>query len=345
MGIAGIIVALASVHAAPASALAADPALDALRERDAYVSPRVLGADAPAAERQLAAAAARLEADRRPVKLAIVVGPAGAPSMQVYARRLASRLRYRGTLVVTSRGGTIAATGPRATADTTQALRAGRVGRIGDPVRRLTRAATIAAPPAPDLDRAARRSTLVLILLAVLGGGWAAALGVGRHGRRVRREMTEARSRVRVCADALRAHTIALARQPDLPPAARERVERALGVYAEAISSLPELRRAEQVDALAPRVRSALDDISAATAGVTGAREATADPFAGLCGMDPAHGVATPPAPGARALCDECRAAEERGEPLSPRMLFEDGRAVPFDAARYGPVLRPDRSP
>lgn len=278
----------------------------------------------------------------RPVKLAVVVGPAGAASMPVYVRRLAVKLGYHGTIIVTTRGRTIAAAGPRSTADMTRALRAERVGRIIDPVARLARAADVAAPPAPDLDEEARRSALVLIALAVIGGGWAAAIGLGHQGRRMRREITEARGRARVCVDALRARTIALARRPDLPPDARPHVEHALGVYAEAISSLPEMRRLEEVSEFAPRIRAALDEIATTTSQVTG-EPVTADPFAGLCGIDPAHGLAvTPAGDGGRALCEACRAAAERGEPLAPRMLFEDGEAVPFDAARYGPVLRPE---
>ena len=119
-------------------------------------------------------------------------------------------------------------------------------------------------------------------------------------------------------------------------------MEHALGVYADAISSLPEMRRLEEVSAFTPRIRAALDDIAATAADVTG-EPRPADPFAGLCGIDPAHGLAVT-APGRRrpALCEACRAAAERGESLAPRMLFEDGEAVPFDAARYGPVLRPD---
>ncbi len=318
--------------------------LEALRERDAYVSPRVAGADAPTRERVLAVAAARLNDARRPVKLAVVFGPVGSPSIPVYARRLAAQLDYDGTLIITTRGRTIAATGPRPTAEMTRALRAERVGRIADPVARLTRAAEVAAPPPDDLAAAGRRSALVLILIAVLGGGWATALGVGARGRRGRREMTEARGRARVCVDALRARTLVLARQPGLPPEARSHVEHALGVYAEAISSLPEMRRIDEVSAFTPRIREALDEIGAATAAVTGT-EATADPFAGLCGIDPAHGpaVTTPGGDGERALCAGCRAAAEEGETLVPRMLFEAGSAVPFDAATYGPVLRPDR--
>jgi hypothetical protein len=337
---------MAALFAASAGTAATDPALDALRDRDAYVSPRVAGVGALQEERELAAAAARLNDARRPVKLAVVAGPVGSPSMPVYVRRLKAQLGYDGTLVVTTRGRTIAAAGPRATADMTRALRAERVGRIADPVARLTRAADVAAPPPTDLEAAGRKSALVLILIAVLGGAWATALGVGARGRRTRREITEARGRARVCADALRAHTMVLARRPDLPPDARRHVEHALGVYADAVSSLPEMRSAEEVAAFGPRLRGALDEIAGVTASVTGV-PAPADPFTGLCGIDPAHGapVTAPGEVGPRALCEACRDAMQAGEPPVPRMLFEDGGPVPFDAARYGPALRPDETP
>ena len=324
-------------------ALAADPALSALHDRDAYVSPRVLGTDAPAQERRLIAAAAKLNDARRPVKLAVVAGPIGAPSLQVYVRSLRNRLHYSGTLIVTTRGRSVAASGTRTTADMTRALRAARVGRIADPVNRLARAASVAAPPAEDLEKAGRRSVLVLVVLALLGGGWAAALGAGRHGRHLRRQMTETRARTRICTDALRAHAMALARRPGLPDDARQHVQRALGVYSDAISSIPEMRSTHEVAAFTPRLRAALDDISAATAAVTGEPVQT-DPFAGLCGIDPAHGAAVVPAHGdTRALCEACRDALARGEALAPRMLYQGGRAVPFDTADYGPVLRPGR--
>jgi hypothetical protein len=172
----------------------------------------------------------------------------------------------------------------------------------------------------------------VLILIALLGGAWATAIGVGARGRRTRREVTEARGRARVYADALRAQTMILARRPDLPAEARRHVEHALGVYAEAISSLPEMRSTAEVAAFAPRLRGALDEVAAATAGVTGS-PAPDDVFAGLCGIDPAHGA------------DACLDALASGDAPVPRMLFENGGAVPFDAADYGPELRPEQAP
>ncbi len=278
------------------------------------------------------------------MKLAVVIGPVGSPSMPVYVRRLKAQLGYGGTLIVTTRGRTIAAAGPRSTAEMTRALRAEQVGRIRDPVARLVRAADVAAPPPTDLEAAGRTSALVLILIAVLGGAWAAAIGIGARGRRTRRDITEARGRARVYADALRAHTMILARRPDLPADARRHVEHALGVYAEAISSLPEMRSTTEITAFGPRLRGALDEVAAATAAVTG-DPVPGDVFAGLCGIDPAHGAAAtaPGEAGPRALCDACLDALASGDPPVPRMLFEDGAAVSFDAARYGPELRPEQ--
>jgi hypothetical protein len=137
-----------------------------------------------------------------------------------------------------------------------------------------------------------------------------------------------------------------LARRPDLPAEARRHVEHALGVYAEAISSLPEMRSTAEVAAFAPRLRGALDEVAAATAGVTGS-PAPDDVFAGLCGIDPAHGAAVTASgeAGPRPLCDACLDALASGDAPVPRMLFENGGAVPFDAADYGPELRPEQAP
>ena len=103
-----------SLAAAAPPAGAADPAADALSARDAYASPRALGPLAPAAEAQLQEAADRLAERGQPVKLAIVAGPAGAPSMRVYARRLADEVAgEEETLVVTAPGRAVIAVGPR----------------------------------------------------------------------------------------------------------------------------------------------------------------------------------------------------------------------------------------
>lgn len=332
-----VLLALAALALAwPGTATAADPAQEALAVRDAYVSPRALGPAAPAEEAALARLAARMDEEGRPVKLAVVLGPVGARSLPVYARTLAGRLAFGGTLVVTTPGGAVAAAGPRTAADITRALRAAGVGRIANPTERLSVAASVAAPPAVDPDEISTRTTLILVSIGLLGGLWALALGSGRNERRARREVAEARARTRVCLDALRARATALMRRDDLPPPARESVGRALGTYADAVTSLQETRAVAQVDAMAPEIRGGMDEIERA-ADAVGERMPGEDPFAGLCALDPAHGPSLPDAP----LCEACDEAVGRGEPPLPRMLAEDGRPVPFDAVSYGPVLRP----
>ena len=330
--------ALAAIAAVvPAAvAAAADPAREALAARDAYVSPRVLGPAAAEEEHELAGVAARMDAAGRPVKLAVVLGPAGAPSLRVYARRLAGDLAFGGTLVVTTPAGAVAAAGPRPAADITRDLRAARVGAAADPVDRLARAADAAAPPPVDPAEVGTRTILLLVGVALLGGLWALAIGSGRGERRTRREVAEARARVRVCLDALRARATALMRREDLPAPARAGVGRALNTYAEAVTSLQEMRVARQVDALAPEVHAGMDEIARAAESV-GESMPSDDPFAGLCAVDPAHG---PCAPGT-AMCEDCDEAIGRGEPPLPRMLAVDGQPVPFDAVAYGPLLRP----
>ena len=317
------------------AAAGADPAERALDNRDAYVDPVVLGARTADAEGSLLREARLLADAGRPVKLAIVRGPAGARSMPFYVRRLAVRLGYQGTLVATTPRGATAAVGPRATADLTRVLRSARVGAIADPVARLVSAARVAAsPPEPETSR--WRPVLVLIGLAVAGGTWAAAAGMGRRERGERRGMAEARARLRVCLDAMRARAMALARTPGLAPAARQHVQHALGTYAETVASLQETRHPEEVEKLIPRVREGLEELAIA-AGI-GADEG---PFAGLCAVDPAHGAATgtetipdliEPAP----LCDACLAAVEEGRSPVRRRLSIDGQPVPFDELDLG---------
>ncbi len=55
-------------------------------------------------------------------------------------------------------------------------------------------------------------------------------------------------------------------------------------------------------------------------------------PFAGLCAIDPAHGLG----PGGRnegaaVLCGDCARAAGRGERLERRQVSRLGRPVPFD--------------
>ena len=327
--------ALALVAAAPA--VAADPVREALATGDAYVSPRALGPAAPAAEAQLAATAAELRRARRPVKLAIVVGPVGAPSMRVYAIRLSAALGFdEETLVVTAPGRPVTAVGPRPPAQITRRLRAGRVGQIANPVERVVRAAELAAPPAPE-EGGGTREVVILLALAGLGGVWAIAWGTRREARRERERMLEARAAMRVRLDALRGHATALARRDDLPAGARAPLEHALGAYAQAVAGLQQARSQADVAALEPLVRDGLRELARAR-GRAGDAPADEDPFAGLCGVDPGHGPATAEADlddglGATPVCAACREAADRGEPPRRRMIPSSGRPVPFTEA------------
>lgn len=329
---AGVALGLAA-GAAPAVA-ATDPALEALRARDAYVSPRVLGPAAAAEERTLAQSAAALREAGRPVKLAVVLGPAGAPSLQAYAVRLAGRLGVEGTVIVTRPGGQVAAATSGVRTDLAARLRAADVAAVPNPVERLVLASRVAAiPVVPDEDGG--WTGLALIAIAVAGGGWAAAIGLGRSGRRGRRELSEARSLARVHLDAVRARAGALARRPDLPPDLRPRVEGALGTYAEVVAALQEARSRDQVAALAPRIDGALAGL-AEVAATVGDPFAPDRPFDGLCAADPGHGPATIRGPlqggdDDAPVCAACRAAADGGTPPGRRLLAREGRPVPFD--------------
>lgn len=327
----------AAVLAAPVTAAAqgADPALTALQERDVYVSPRVLGPAAAAEEATLAEVAAALRDDRRPVKLAVVVGPVGAPSLQVYAERLAIRLGQEGAVVVTRAGGAVVASDGRDGGSLTSRLQGSGVEEIPNPAERLARAARLAAVRV-EPEAEGPTATAVLVALALLGGGWAAAVGAGRSGRAARRRLTESRALLRVHLDAVRARAAHLARLPGLPEPERARVEKALGTYAEVLAALQEAGSPEDVEALAPRVGGALDALAAVAARMD--EPFAADrPFEGLCSADPGHGLAAGEGPvegvdGLAPLCTACLESAGSGRPPARRLLSRGGRPVPFDA-------------
>lgn len=317
------------VAPAPGAAQVRDPAREALARGDVYVHPRAREVVGPEGERRLRAAAARLSRADRPVKLAVVAGPAGAPSMRLYARRLAGRLGTDVTLSVTAPGRTVVAISPLPPAQVTRRLRAERVGAIQDPVERVVRAAELAAPVTPSGGEGDNvRKITGLIGLGLLGALWAVAWGLRREGRRGREQLAEARAAMRVYLDALRARALALARGERLPPADRAEVERALGTYAEALAAMQHARATAEVEALAPRVREGLEAVARIERGPAG------DPFAGLCAVDPAHGPATDRAitaddPDPVPVCALCREAADRGQPASPRRVPRAGRPVP----------------
>ena len=333
--------------AAGAPLAAADPAEDALSARDAYVSPRALGPAAPAAEAELQATADRLADRGQPARLAIVAGPAGAPSMLVYARRLAGEVAGEGeTLVVTAPRRAVIAVGPRPPAEITRRLRANRVGSIADPVERAVRAAELAVPDPPDDEAWGTRAVLVLLGLAALGAAWAVAWAARRQARADRERMLEARAATAVRLDALAARAGALLERPGLPAAARAQAERAVAAHDEAAAGLRGARSAADVNRLAPAEREAAAALSRAAA-AAGDEPPGDDPFAGLCAADPAHGPAVAEAriEGGEepvAVCAACADEAAAGRPPRPRLVPIGGRPAPFTQVNAEP---PDTPP
>ena len=333
--------ALALAAAPPA--VAADPATGALEAADVYVSPRALGPAAPAATAELAEAAERLAGQGQPVKLAIVAGPAGAPSMRIYARRLAGDVAPDETLVVTAPGRPVIAVGPRPPADITLRLRAGRAGAIPDPVDRVVRAAELAVPAPPDDEASGTRAALILLGLAALGAAWAAAWAARRQGRAERDRMLEARAAAAVRLDAIAARAGALMGRLDLPPSARADAERATAAHDAAAAELRGVRRAEDVERIAPRIDEALAALSRACAAV-GEPPPDRDPFAGLCAADPAHGPAVAEAridgqADPAEVCAACAEQSAAGRPPRPRLIPIGGRPAPYTEVHFD---RPD---
>jgi len=331
---AGALLALALALAAVAPARAADPAPAALEASDVHVSSAALGPASPQARAELRAAAADLADQGRPVKLAIVAGPAGAPSMRVYARRLADALGGGATLVVTAPGRPVIAVGPVAPADITRRLREERVGAIANPVDRVVRAAQLAAPPAPEDEGSGSREALILLGLAALGGAWAVAWGARREARRQRDRVFEARAAATVRLDAAGARAAALDDRPGLTPAARAELARAVASHAQAATALREARSIGDVARADGVVSEALGALARAGDAI-GADQPAGDAFAGLCGADPAHGPATATAEidaggDPVAVCDACHEEAEAGRPPRRRLVPIGGRPAPF---------------
>jgi hypothetical protein len=318
-----------ALGAVAAPAVAADPAREVLAHADVYASPQALGAGTAEARRRLERAAAELAAQGRPVKLAVVPGPAGSSSMLLYARRLARAVGITDTLVVSAPRRGVAAVGPLSPAETTRRLRAAHVGAVADPVDRAIAGARAAALPAGEGHG---HPTLVLFSLAVLGAAWAVSVGLRRESRRSRDAVLERRAAVRVRLDALRARAAALAERTDLPGRVPALARRAVARCDEVLAALPTAVAMEEVDAFDADVRAGLAALDGAAASV-GEHQPAGDPFAGLCANDPAHGPAAEPE-AFLPLCDDCREAARRGEAQGPRMVPVAGRPVPFSEVR-----------
>lgn len=339
-----VVVLLAATTVATAPA-AADPASDALRDADAYVSTRALGPAAADAEARLAVGADDLAAEGRPVKLAIVLGPVGAPSMRAYARELRRGLGYAGTLVVTAPGRPVVAASPDPPAVVTRRLRESGAARVGDPTERVLVAADAVAPAA---DRGGGTRTVAAVLaLAALGAAWAVAWGLRRERRGQRGELAAARGYLSACLDAVHERAAALGGRVDLDEAARAKVDAARADHADALGRLQAADSTAQIPAVLLPLRSSLARLAevAATVG----EDLPADrPFAGLCAVDPAHGPATGRAEveglGQAAVCVACADAAAGGTRLRRRAIPTPGGPVPFDEMP-GEALVPPRAP
>jgi hypothetical protein len=344
--------ALALIVAAPglAGSPRTDPALQALGARDFYASPGALGAGTAEAEKRLEETAARLTREGKFVKLAVVAGPTGAPSMRTYARKLRRQLTFSGTLVITAPERSVIAIGPRPPADITRDLRSGEVGRIDDPVDRVIRAAELAVQvPPDDGSGSSTKGLTALLALAVIGGAWAAAWGLRRETRRAGYALAATRGRVRVELDALRAHLRALATRPDPPPAARSAMDRAMGSYSTALVQLERSRRPEEVLRAIPDLEDGLSALDEA-ASALGAPIADDGLYEGLCAVDPGHGPATTtvvPRDGVAPIpaCDDCAKEAEAGRPRTRRVVAVEGHDIPFDEAPRARELIPALHP
>jgi hypothetical protein len=330
--VAVLVAALVLVGAQVAGAQDA-PAVSALTEGDAYVSPRALGPASGEAEAELAQAAAAINADGRDVKLAIVPGPVGAPSMRAYTRRLRRDLDYSGTLAVTAPRRPTIAVGPLPPATITTRLRSPLVVDQPDPVERVIAAGELATPE-PDAS-GATREILLLLGLAVLGAAWAVAWGLRRERRGARAELAEIRGWAVVCLDAIDARADELWGRATVTPRAGAHLESSQSESALARSAVLGADRMSALEEALPGLRRAFDQLELAATDLDEPLDVD-DPFEGLCGVDPAHGPASEVAEvkgieGEEMVCPACAQARRQGHELERRMIPVEGRPVPFD--------------
>lgn len=307
--------------------------LAALSERDAFVSPRALGPASGEAEAALARAAAKLNGDGRDVKLAIVPGPVGAPSMRAYTRRLRRDLDYSGTLAVTAPSRPTIAVGPLPPATITTRLRSPLVVDQPDPVQRVIAAGELATPE-PE-EAGATREVLLLLGLAVLGAAWAVAWGLRRERRGARAELAEMRGWGIVALDAIDARAGELRVHARVTPRIAAHLEVALSESAGARAAVLGADRMSAVSDAFPRLRRAFDELALAATDLDEPIDIE-DPFFGLCAVDPAHGVASEAATvkdvaDQEMVCTACAEASRQGRELEQRMIPVRGHPVPFD--------------
>lgn len=190
----------------------------------------------------------------------------------------------------------------------------------------------------------ALREVAALIGLGGLGGTWAVAWANRRAQLPERTAMLDARTQVQVRLDALRARTAALARR-DLPPEARLLIDDVIEQEVLVDAILSRAATVTDVTDLEAEIDDAFMSIDEA-ATLVGASMPADAPFAGLCAVDPGHGLATSPVANRDDIvlvCDVC--ADDAAERVLParRQVTIRGRPVDFDDERLQSVrLAPD---
>ena len=333
---AALVAALLAALVVVAPALG-DPAVDALQQGSAYVSPAVGGAGTADAQARLQAVADDLEREGRPVRIAVVTGPVGAASMRDYAAALRKRLGFSGLVVAVAPDRPTGVAGPRAQAAMTRDLRAARVGAITDPIQRADAAARAAAgPPLAPSTSDSTRALLGLLGIALIGGVWAAAFGI-RRNRRVRREaMVDRTAMARVRLDAIGARLDVLAVLPEHHARADDRLDAATRVARRAQAELDQATLPDEVPAAEALITEAFALLRQAEheAGIP----SPDDYFQGLCRCDPAHGPSSTAAPMrpdgiSRPSCAACREKADEGHPQMRRMVPTPTGPIPYDEA------------
>jgi len=331
---AALVAAILAVLVVAAPALA-DPAVDALQQGSAYVSPAVGGTGTADAQARLQAVADDLQRAGRPVRIAVVTGPAGAASMRDYAAALRKRLAFDGLVVAVAPDRSTGVAGPRAQAAMTRDLRAAKVGAIADPIQRADAAARAAAgPPLAPSTSDSTRALLGLLGIALIGGVWAAAFGI-RRNRRVRRDQMVDRTAIaRVRLDAIGARLDVLAVLPEHHVRADDRLDAATRVARRAQAELDQATSPDEVPGAEDLVVEAFALLRDAEreAGIPSPE----DYFEGLCRCDPAHGASSTEAPMrpdgiTRPSCAACRDKAAEGHPQMRRMVPTPEGPVPFD--------------
>lgn len=170
-----------------------------------------------------------------------------------------------------------------------------------------------------------------LLGLGVLGGLWAVAWG-HRRSAVERSAMLDARTQLQVRLDAVRARTAILSRM-DPPPQTRRLLDEVVERQVRIDSVLSRAASPGDVHELDSEIGAALESLERA-ATLVGEEMPAADPFAGLCRVDPEHGpgasVATDGLDGWK-LCSNCADAAGEGRLPPRRQVTRAGRPVPFD--------------